>query len=205
LNTRKKILLTVGLGLTWLAGIALGIAHLLNYETSPGEVGAVPKVWPANSAIQHPGDRPTLLMVAHPQCPCTRASMNELAQVVAHVQGKVRVFVLFYTPRNSESDWTNTGLRRTAAQIPDVTVFSDMDGAEAHLFGAETSGHTFLYDRNGHLLFTGGITASRGHSGDNVGESALISLINDQPVAQSKTLVFGCPLHDPTREAACLK
>jgi hypothetical protein len=131
--------------------------------------------------------------------------MDELAQVVAHVQGKARVFVLFYAPRNSGSDWTNTSLRRTAAEIPGVTVFSDIDGREARRFGAETSGHTFLYAPDGRLLFNGGITASRGHSGDNVGEGTLISLINNQPVTQSKTLVFGCPLHDPKREPACLK
>src|ERR1700747_2790456 len=100
--------------------------------------------------------------------------MDEFAQVMAHVQGKVRAYVLFYTPRQSGSDWQKTDLRRTAAQIPGVTALSDIDGVEAERFGAETSGHTFLFDRGGRLLFNGGITASRGHSGDNAGESALV-------------------------------
>jgi hypothetical protein len=125
---------------------------------------------------------------------------------MAHVQGKVRAYVLFYSPRDSRADWQNTDLRRTAAQIPGVTVLSDIDGAEAERLGAETSGHTFLFDPSGRLLFNGGITASRGHSGDNAGESAIVSLINDDTSKRSQTFVFGCSLKDPAREGVkCLK
>jgi hypothetical protein len=145
-------------------------------------------------------------MAAHPQCPCTRASVAELAQLMAHVQGKVQAYVLFYSPRESGVDWQNTDTRRSAAQIPGVTVLSDVDGAEAQRFGAETSGHTFLFDPSGQLLFNGGITASRGHSGDNPGESAIVSLINDHSSKRSRTFVFGCSLKNPVREGVkCLK
>ena len=147
-------------------------------------------------------------MLAHPQCPCTRASVAELAQVMARVQGKVRAYVLFYTPPESSVEWQDTDLRRSAAQIPGVTVLSDIDGAEGQRFGAETSGHTFLFDSKGHLLFNGGITASRGHSGDNAGESALISLINDHKTDRAETFVFGCALKSGTQKAIglrCLK
>src|SRR2546423_2209104 len=187
MKTKSKIILTVLLGLAW-AGIAVFGAHaLLTYENSPGKVGQVRSAWPADSAVQLAIDRPTLVMAAHPQCPCTRASVGELAQVMAHVQGKVQAYVLFYSPRKSAADWQNTDLRRTAAQIPGVTVLSDVDGAEAQRLGAETSGHTFLFDPSGHLLFNGGITASRGHEGDNAGESAIVSLIDNRTNARTKT------------------
>ena len=133
-------------------------------------------------------------------------SVAELAQLMAHVQGKVQAYVLFYSPRDSGDDWQNTDLRRTAAQIPGVTVLSDVDGAEAQRLGAETSGHTFLFDPSGHLLFNGGITASRGHAGDNAGESAIVSLIDNRTSARTKTFVFGCSLKTPPREGSkCLK
>jgi hypothetical protein len=132
--------------------------------------------------------------------------MAELAQLMAHVQGKVQAYVLFYSPRDSGADWQNTDLRRTAAQIPGVTVLSDVDGAEAQRLGAETSGHTFLFDSSGRLLFNGGITASRGHSGDNAGESAIVSLIDNRTSARTKSFVFGCSLKNPAREGVkCLK
>jgi len=177
----------------------------MTYETAPGRVGAVPTSWPADSSIPLARDRPTLVMAAHPQCPCTSASMDELAQVIARIQNKARAYVLFYTPSGSGLDWKNADLRRTAEKIPGVTVLSDVDGVEAQRLGAKTSGHTFLFDRNGRLLFSGGITASRGHSGDNAGESSIVSLINNGTSGRANSFVFGCSLTDRNRQAPCLK
>ena len=197
----KTVLTTAALGIAWVVAVVFGLRALLNYETAPGRVGAVPQTWPATLKIQRASDRPTLIMLAHPHCPCTRASMEELAQVMARVQGKVAAYVLFYKPRHpsriggSEPDWENTELRRAAAKIPGVIVLSDVDGTEARRFGAETSGHTLLFDSTGRLLFNGGITESRGHSGDNAGERALVSLVNNHR-GRSETLVFGCSLTD---------
>lgn len=201
-----RTILTVGLGLTWAGATIVGGHALLRYENSPGNVGRLASSLPVGSEVRLATDRPTLVMAAHPQCPCTRASVAELAQLMAHVQGKVQAYVLFYTPRESGADWQNTDLRRTAAQIPGVTVLSDIDGAEAERFGAETSGHTFLFDPSGQLLFNGGITASRGHAGDNIGESAIVSLINDHTAKRSQTFVFGCSLKNSAPGAVkCLK
>lgn len=120
--------------------------------------------------------------------------MDELAKVMARVQGKVRAYVLFLKPQDSDTSWDDTGLRRSAAEIPGVTVLSDTDGAEAQRFGAETSGHTLLFDKAGRLLFSGGITESRGHAGGNAGESAIVSLVNTHTSDRTKTQVFGCSL-----------
>ena len=77
------------------------------------------------------------------------------------------------------------------------------DGREARLFGAATSGQTMVYGRNGHLLFSGGITAARGHYGDNAGASAIGALL-EQPTPQSgrKTAVYGCALFAPRSSPA---
>jgi hypothetical protein len=210
----KTVLTTVTLGIAWVVAVVFGLRALLNYESAPGRVGAVPQTWPATSKIQRASDRPTLIMLAHPHCPCTGASMDELAHVMARVQGKVAAYVLFYKPRHpsriggSGPDWENTQLRQAAAQIPGVTVLSDIEGAEARRFGAETSGHTLLFDPSGRLLFNGGITWSRGHSGDNAGEGAIVSLVNNHRSGRSETLVFGCSLTDRQQTgtgARCLK
>ena len=192
MNPKSKIILTASFGVAWAGAAVFGGHALLKYENSPGKVGNVSSAWPANSSIQLASDRPTLVMLAHPQCPCSRASMDELSQVMARVQAKVRAYVLFYAPRDSGSDWQNTETRRSATQIPGVIVLPDIDGAEAERFGAETSGHTLLFDPSGRLLFNGGITASRGHSGDNAGESSIVSLINNHTAKVGQTFVFGC-------------
>jgi hypothetical protein len=150
-------------------------------------------MWP-ESHIVPATDRPTLVMVAHPRCPCTAASVGELAQIMARLQGKVATYVLLVTPKNAGHAWDDTSLRRSAESIPGVTVVFDIDGAEAGRFGAETSGHTLLFASDGKLLFSGGITGSRGHAGDNAGESAIISLVNNQEPPRTRTLVFGCAL-----------
>jgi hypothetical protein len=201
----KKFFLTALLGVTWIAAVAFGLSFLLRYESTPGRVGVVGASWPATSSIQRSGPNATLVMLAHPHCPCTRASIGELAQIVADTQGKLNAYVLFTKPQGAGADWDDTELRRSAAAIPGVMVVTDADGSEARRFGAETSGHTLLFDPNGALLFSGGITASRGHAGRNAGESAIIAAVNGQRTDPMSTPVFGCSLiRQSGEEAVCL-
>ncbi len=102
--------------------------------------------------------------------------------------------VLFVNPPGMSPDWAQTALWEQSALIPGVTVQLDQDGVEAKRFSAETSGQTLLYSASGHLVFQGGITISRGHSGDSPGRSALMSLLADEDSDLSQTPVFGCPL-----------
>lgn len=192
-QTTKRILTTSLLAIGWIAAVAFGVRILLQYENTPGRIGALPRIWPDSGSVQAK-DRPTLVMLAHPRCPCTAASVGELAQIMARLQGKVAAYVLLVKPKDAGRDWDDTSLRHSAEAIPGVTVVFDIDGVEARRFGAETSGHTLLFASNGNLLFSGGITGSSGHAGDNAGESAIISLVNNQEPARTRTLVFGCAL-----------
>ena len=195
MHTRARtIFLTVLLAIFWVAAVSFGVRTLINYESAPGRVGSVPVSWPRESKIERAPGVDILVMLAHPHCPCTRASMGELAQIMARVQGKVHAYVLFLKPQDSGADWDDTDLRRSAAQIPSVTVMTDVDGVEARRFGAETSGHTLLFDPDGHQLFNGGITESRGHAGGNAGESAIVSLVTNHTAERRSTFVFGCSL-----------
>ncbi|HEY2801146.1 MAG TPA: hypothetical protein VGI85_11155 [Chthoniobacterales bacterium] len=205
---RRNVFVTFCFGVTWVVAVAVGWRFVLNYDSAAGAVGTVPQKWPAHSAIHRASDRMTLVMLAHPRCPCTRATMGELARIMASAQGKVNAYVLFFRPKNSKPDWDNTDLRRSAAAIPGVTAISDVEGVEAHLFGAETSGHTLLFGRDGSLLFSGGITDSRGHAGGNKGESAIVALVNNQRPALNRTMVFGCRIADQMKtmkDAICSK
>jgi hypothetical protein len=178
----------------WLLSAAGGFFVISNHQSAYGTVGVTPQHFPLNSQLTLDPARKTLIMFAHPQCPCTRASLEELNRLLARSQGKVAAQVWFFNPDTLPSDWARTGLRESAAAIPSVTVHEDRGGAKALLFGAKTSGYVLLYDTRGELLFKGGITGSRGHAGDNSGESAIVSLLAGKDVGVKETHVYGCAL-----------
>jgi len=194
----RRILLSAAV--VWLALVAGGLWLLCGYENAPGVSATPPEKWPAASQIHPALNQATLIILAHPHCPCTRASIGELAAIMAHCQGRLTAYILFIKPPGVSDDWEMTDLWQTASHIPGVRVIQDDDGSEARLFQAATSGQAILYDVHGRLLFTGGITASRGHSGDNAGRSAIVSLVNAGSADRSETFVFGCPLFDPQTE-----
>ena len=107
------------------------------------------------------------------------------------------VSVLRAMARREGGDAALVELKAVGADYPDTgRVVLDPDGREARRFGVKGSGHVLLYEPSGDLVFSGGITPSRGHEGDNPGRSAVIDLINGGRAAVHRTPVFGCPLLD---------
>lgn len=197
-----------GSAAVWMMVVGLGLRVLLDYENKPGAAGAAPLDWPKTSPLLRDGHSPTLLMLIHPRCPCTRASLEELAHLMARVQGKVIAYAIFLRPEGVPDGWERTDLWRSAAAIPGVTVFCDQAGMEARRFHVETSGDTLVYDARGHLQFSGGITASRGHAGDNAAESSIVTMLSGGRLDCSSSPVFGCALFDskaPTAAMLCSK
>jgi hypothetical protein len=183
--------------LMWLACVLAGLLLLWRYEATPGPAHKTDVRWPAASSIVLSQELPTLLIFAHPHCPCTRATIAELGELMTHNQGRVDARVYFFQPMDQPRDWSQTDLYQAAAAIPGVTVEFDPDNVEANRFGAKTSGYALLFDRGGRLLFSGGITAARGHVGDNEGRDAIETLLAGGRPEAENTLVFGCPLSDP--------
>jgi hypothetical protein len=178
----------------WLSLIGAGVAYVWNYQGTPGMPGEPPAEWPTASRIQPTAQLPTLVVLIHPHCPCSRATIGELALLMTHAQGLVNANVLFVKPRQFSADWSQTDLWNSATSIPGVKVMTDEDGVEAGLFKSLTSGQAMLYDNNRRLVFSGGITASRGHAGDNEGRIAILSLLRTGVSTTKKTAVFGCAL-----------
>ena len=133
-------------------------------------------------------------MLAHPRCPCTRASVVELNRLMVLCPRRASVVVLFLEPPGCSGKWVRTDLWRDAAAIPGVRVTADREGKVAKRFGATTSGDTLLYSPDGRLLYHGGLTGSRGHEGDNAGLESLVALLDGREPATQRTPVYGCPL-----------
>jgi len=181
----------------WLASIALAQFWLLQHQFTPGPHGDTPNVWPVQSAICPQPGRFTLLMFAHPKCPCTRASLAELAKISARSAREVDCHFLYVVPPGAPPEWASPERRVSPPEMPGVHILTDGDGKEAHLFGAEISGLTMLFDPTGKLIFRGGITSGRGHEGDNPGQAALFAWISGHESDVKEVPVFGCPLFDP--------
>jgi hypothetical protein len=197
--TRLRLIL-VGATVLWLVAVSVGLSVLWGYENTPGASAQPPRRWPSDSSIPRAQGSATLVMMAHPHCPCTRASIGELAALMAHTEGRLKAYVLFLKPEALADGWERTDLFESARSIPGVTAIVDADGREAQRFHSATSGQTMLYDVEGRLLFTGGITGARGHFGDNPGRSAIESLVLTGVAAHSESSVFGCPLFDDGSE-----
>jgi hypothetical protein len=180
----------------WVMVLSAGMRLLFSYEYSPSVDAKSPIAWPIGTVIRRNNRLATLVMLVHPRCSCSRASLSELARIMSRCQDKLTATVVFLKPEESESNWEKTDLWRAASRIPGVTVTADSNGMEAARFRAATSGQTLLYNREGKLLFSGGITLSRGHEGDNDGEDAILSLVATGTADKAETPVFGCSLLD---------
>ncbi|HEX8565352.1 MAG TPA: hypothetical protein VF648_06745 [Pyrinomonadaceae bacterium] len=191
-----KVILVLS-AVLWLIIVGSGLHYVYSYENkpAPGKTSP-PRSFPVDGGIVLDNRQPNLFFFAHPQCPCTRAGINELARLMTMIQGRVSARVIFFKPADAEQKWAETDSWKNAAAIPGVQVSVDEDGRETKRFNAETSGTTLLYDANGQLRFHGGITASRGHEGDNAGRSAIAEIVTRDLGITVETSAFGCSLFD---------
>jgi hypothetical protein len=186
--------LRVALVLTgWVALVGVGFVAAADYETTAGAHATSPEQWPTGARLPRATDRPTIVLFAHPRCPCTRASLAELAAIMGDDRHDAVAVVAFMQPSGDDGDWIDTDTWRTAAEIERARRVIDPDGAEAARFGAATSGHVVVYDRDGRLVFSGGITGSRGTPGNNHGRQAVLAQLSGE-TGERVHQVFGCPL-----------
>ncbi|RYD33094.1 MAG: hypothetical protein EOP86_14175 [Verrucomicrobiaceae bacterium] len=197
-------------GIAWLGAAGAGIASLWHYSLIPAGVHKAGRSWPQASALSKAADgRFSLVMFLHPECPCSRASVEELSVLLARHADRILPQVVFFTPVDKKTEWSDTRLWRQARELPGVRTRMDEAGREAERFGASSSGETFVYDSQGTLVFHGGVTSARGHEGDNDGLAAIGNLVGKSAAETSgtrspdeggqdevKTPVYGCPLHE---------
>ena len=190
---------TIGLCLAaWVLAVAAGTKVTWDYQTTAAAPGEPARTWPAASRVPPPaGGRPTVVLVAHPQCPCTRATVLELSRLLSRLRGRVSAHVLFYRPSEFPAGWERTDVWEAVERIPGVGVHVDVDGYEVARFGALTSGQVLLYDPRGRLRFSGGLTTVRGQVGESVGHHRIAAAVEGSNEGFVTTRVFGCRLAGP--------
>jgi hypothetical protein len=176
----------------WIGTVGAMTHAIRQFESTPGRAAAALRTWPAKS-IPHPAGRWTLVMLVHPRCSCSRASVQELQAILAKAPPSLRAYVLVYRPSGLPAGWEQTDVVEAASRLPRTEVRMDDEGREVKRFGGFTSGQTFLYDGNGILRFSGGITSLRGHAGANRGRADVIEIVRSQ-LGSAQHPVFGCAI-----------
>ncbi len=185
----------------WGAAVSALFLWASHLTATPGTPGEPPTRWPAGSALTVRSDRPTLLIFLHPSCPCSRASLAEFEILLGSADSPPTAIAVF---QGTEPAVRDTPFWREATAVRGLAVVAD-GGAERERFGARTSGETLFYDAAGRLLFRGGVTAGRGHRGENSGRLTVAALLErdrhrkagrSNSPAGSRCPVYGCPLTD---------
>ena len=192
-----RLWLQVGAFALWLAATVYGGILLWNFSLEPGQQPSTTSRWPDGSGLRAPSGQPMLVLFLHPLCPCSRATVEELSVLLAKADGALGVQAVFVGGAQGRQV-EESSLWKQVMALPGVTLLTDPDGAEAAKFHSATSGDAFLYDSTGALHFRGGLTAARGHAGDNFGVDSIVRILRegkDNPPVRGP--VFGCLLANP--------
>jgi hypothetical protein len=199
----RRVLLTATLlvaGALWAATVAAAYRAIHRFETTPGQAAIAGRSWPAAAHLARKPGAWSLVMLVHPHCSCSRASLSELAAIVEKAPRDLQTSVLVYRPHDAAPGWEDTDVYASARRLRNARVVLDDDGAEAAAFGGYTSGQTFLYDGDGRLRFAGGITSLRGHAGINRGRTDVLRIATKHSGKGSHP-VLGCAISTPATGA----
>jgi len=145
----------------WCAMIAGGYALLFRYSFAVGNASPPPPKIPASLASSSPLSKPQLFLTLHPHCPCSGATVRELAKILTRAPDSSDVTVLMFKPAEKSDEWLEGALLRECRRMS-CRIVSDPDGRLASSLGSLTSGRVVLYDAKATLRYHGGITGSRG-------------------------------------------
>lgn len=184
--------------IAWIACVAIGFYQLWAYSYKGAPQSLATEFWPPDSSLEAPSQRCVLLMFLHPECPCSLSTLSELDRLRALLDRDVDIRLLFVRPALCPEGWERGRLWNLATDMRGVSVAVDADGREARRFRARVSGETLLFDANGRLMFSGGLTDSRGHEGTSLGAEAVLERVAGRASSVYRAPVLGCGLLDPT-------
>jgi hypothetical protein len=98
----------------WGLGLFVGIRSFEAYGRKEGQQGRFSLRWPNDSQItlSH-RERASIVMFIHPECPCSKASLEELDRILAKApKRKPEVYAVFVVPKG----WTDAANRSRRAR-----------------------------------------------------------------------------------------
>jgi hypothetical protein len=194
--TRTTLVLVL-LTLCWFGTAVAGFMWLARYKATPGDTSAGQLQWPDDCAIARVPGSFNFVLALNSHCPCSRATVGELARILDGHGTDVCLHVLVYHPSGFPDGWESSSLLDEVKTLPGAMLHVDIDAELATRFGLFTSGGLALYGVRGELLFEGGITAGRGHAGDTPAHDAIRARLLGETSEPFTAPVYGCPLRDP--------
>jgi hypothetical protein len=194
-SLRRSIVTTtlVAAAIVWAVTIGAMVRAIRRFEATPGRQAVALPSWPAASRIPRAPGEWRLVMLVHPQCSCSRASIEELRRIIEKSPASLQTYVVVYRPSDFPAGWERTDVFTAAAKLPRTHIVLDPDGHEANVFQGFVSGQTFLYDGDGRLRFSGGITLLRGEAGFNGGSAGVMQIVRTGK-GNGEHPVFGCAI-----------
>jgi hypothetical protein len=148
--------------------------------------------------------RLVVLEWVNPECPIVQKHYNRsgnIPKLQKTCTGEGVVWLSINSAaRGKEGDYdpaeVKTWMQRVNAAPTDY--FRDRDGTVGHLYGARTTPHIFIIDREGTLVYQGGIDSIPSSDPDDIARAtnyvaaAMASLAAGSPIAESSTRPYGC-------------
>lgn len=187
---RRSLGVVIGL---WFGLVVACFAALWTYANRPGELG-YPVRNASTTALHLDQSRHTLVVFVHPRCPCTVATVEQIARLQRKCRGLFTTRIVAYRPSYAEAEWSEGAVLRGASRLVDCEIIDDPDAAEALEIGAQVSGTAALYAPDGTLRFWGGLTPQRGHAGDSLGLDAVAAILRGERLDSYRAPTFGCSL-----------
>lgn len=181
----------------WGVTVFLGMQMLTSYSLDAIQAPTIPTQWPCDTNIERLIGQHQLLVFLHPKCSCSKATVTELHKALQNSKRSIAVTAVFFAPTGALANWTHGDLWDSCSQNFDGQCFTDSAGRESTRFGVQTSGHVMLFDEDGAQQFSGGVTSSRGHVGDNLGSNLIVQLLNGDTINTVEPPVFGCQIALP--------
>lgn len=178
----------------WFTAAIFGIASLHRYSGTPAPVGRSQVRWPVSSQIKPSPRKATFVLFLHPHCPCSRASVAVMNEIVTQFPSAAEYHAVFVRPTGVNDDWAETDLFRKCKSMVGLVTSIDEDGSEAKKFGAKASGQTYIYDADHRLAFSGGITPGRGMEGKGEERTMVESALSKKLSSPLHSPTFGCAL-----------
>lgn len=193
----------------WTLAVTAGAVALLNHSFDGEQTMHAPSAWPEVLGTFNPeGDALTIVMAAHPQCSCTRASLAQLERLLARFPQQMHALVCVYQmPGQKAQAVQQSAFWKHLEALPGVEPKLDPEGTITALLGAEVSGSVAAFNRTGTLVFQGGLTASRGHEGPSLAIDHLAQLASGhvpEKGAVASAPVFGCRFESASAEGGRL-
>ena len=169
----------------------------------------MPPLAPDFAAVDQAGDKVSLsdykgrmlvLEWFNPDCPfvqrhhAQRTTMIDLrAKYAAKGVAWLAVNSTYYMPPETTAEWREKWKM-------DYPVLIDREGKIARAYGAKSTPHMFVIDREGEIVYDGAIDddpGGRSQSPVNYVDKALTELLADKPIAEAKTKSYGCSVKYP--------